>query len=102
MYYRECVFDISLYCRWFRLGKFLAFWTGVSQTTVFPVRGLMLFSLKLEATRSSESWDKPEDFYLRLHEVWIFCWLEGAVQCVRTCVSRGRLVQMWYFQSRYN
>jgi hypothetical protein len=62
-----------LYCRWFRLGKFLAFWKRVSQTTVFRVRELMLFSLKLEATRSSETWDKPEDFYFRFHEVWIFC-----------------------------
>jgi len=49
----------------------------------------MLFYPKLEATRSSETWDKPKGFYLRLHDVWIFCWLECAVQCVRnvrTCV----------------
>ena len=60
----------------------------------------------MEAKRSSETWEKPEDFYFRLHEVWIFCWLEGAVQCVRTyvrtCVPRGRLVQVWYIQSLYN
>jgi len=75
-----------LYCRWFGLGKFLAFWTGVSQTTVFRVRELTLFSLKLEATYSSETWDKPGDFCFRLHEVWILCWLENATQCIRTYV----------------
>ena len=56
---------------------------------MFRVREIMLFSLKLRATRFSETWDKPEDFYVRLHEVLIFL-------LVRRC-SPGRTYVPAYF-----
>jgi hypothetical protein len=58
-----------LYRHWVRLSKFLALRTGVAQATVFRVRELILFSLKYTFF---ETWNNPEGFYLRWHEVWIF------------------------------
>jgi hypothetical protein len=37
---------------------------------------VMWFSLKMEATHSSETWNNPEDFYLWWHGASLLCWSE--------------------------
>jgi hypothetical protein len=94
--------SFRFYCRWFRLGEFLAFWTGVSQTTMFRVRELIhpeagihtFFRNVGQARRSLFKVALSVDFFVGYN-------VQSSVY-VRTCVPGGRLVQNWYFQSRYN